>query len=87
LQAATRRKRAAVGLTTDDRASDGGRRIAAFAGTAMSIRVATYAGGTPERGSMDLPGPISVGIWIGVALGAWVALTLIWPRARPPRNR
>jgi hypothetical protein len=36
---------------------------------------------------MDLPGPISVGIWIGVALGAWVALTIIWPRARPPRSR
>jgi len=52
----------------------------------MAIRVATYAGGTPV-GFMDLPGPISVGIWIGVALGAWVALTIIWPRARPPRNR
>jgi hypothetical protein len=52
----------------------------------MPIRVGTYAGGTPV-GSMDLPGPISVGIWIGVALGAWVALTIIWPRARPPRNR
>ena len=86
MQDATRRKRAAVGLTTDDRASDGPKRIAAYAGTAMAIRVATYAGGTPV-GFMDLPGPISVGIWIGVALGAWVALTIIWPRARPPRNR
>jgi hypothetical protein len=36
---------------------------------------------------MDLPGPISIGIWIGVALGAWVALTIIWPRTRPPRDR
>ena len=57
-----------------------------YAGTAMPIRVSGYAGGTREE-SMDLPGPISLGIWIGVALGAWVALTIIWPRARPPRNR
>jgi hypothetical protein len=36
---------------------------------------------------MELPGPISLGIWLGVALGIWVALTAIWPRARPPGRR
>jgi len=36
---------------------------------------------------MELPGPISVGIWLGVAFGVWVALAIIWPRARPPGRR
>jgi hypothetical protein len=74
-------------LTTDGRASDGG-----SAGIGRPCRDGDANQGcnvhraNPE-GSVDLPGPISVGIWVGVALGAWVALTIIWPRARPPRNR
>jgi hypothetical protein len=35
---------------------------------------------------MDIPGPIAFGIFLGVALGVWVALAIIWPRARPPRK-
>ena len=40
-----------------------------------------------RRVSVELPGLISVGIWLGVGLGVWVALTIIWPRARPPGRR
>ncbi len=37
--------------------------------------------------SVELPGPIVVGICLGVVLGVWVALAIIWPRARPPGLR
>ena len=37
--------------------------------------------------SVELPGPIAIGICLGVALGVWVALAIIWPRARPPGKR
>jgi hypothetical protein len=36
---------------------------------------------------VELPGPITFGIWFGVALGVWVALYSIWPRALPRRKR
>jgi hypothetical protein len=36
--------------------------------------------------SVELPGPIAVGVCVGVALGLWVALAMIWPRTRPPKR-
>jgi len=30
---------------------------------------------------------MTVGIWVGVALGVWVALSSIWPRASRSRKR
>jgi len=34
---------------------------------------------------VNLPGLMSLGIWIGVVAGICVALAIIWPRARPKR--
>jgi len=36
---------------------------------------------------VELPSPIILGLGLGVALGVWVALAIIWPRARPPPRR
>jgi len=40
-----------------------------------------------HRIPVELPGPISLAICLGVGLGIWVALVIIWPRARPPGKR
>jgi hypothetical protein len=36
---------------------------------------------------MNIPGPLSLGILLGVAIGICVALAIIWPRARTRREK